>query len=167
MPTKAPTTFVPPDSGGMYTPPERSFDRMRAITAHLQPVNGDGHDRARKTPDPSVAETVTPTGPPPTMAEALTLAANAVGADLPTLLDSQAFRTAVTPISPNDQAELQAVIREFQPAPAAPGMKPNLAQGAPSGIAPGPVTGSVLDQIRAQLVAKADQPEPPGSTYYR
>lgn len=167
MPTSAPTEFVPSDSDSMYVAPERPFDRMRRITSHLMPVSFNGQDRPRATPDTSVTNVVAPPAPVPSMALALAAACQAVGGDLSQLLDSQAFVTAIMPVSPSDSAGLEAVIREFQPAPATPGMKANAAQGHVGGPAPAPASGSVLDQIRGQLVAKADQPEPPGSTYYR
>ncbi|HVB13546.1 MAG TPA: hypothetical protein VNH38_02170 [Candidatus Dormibacteraeota bacterium] len=159
------TRFVEADSGGFYTPPERPFDRIRAITSHLQPVDGNGFDRPRAKPDASVTELVSPpAGAPPTMADALAAAAEAVGADLPTLLDSQSFCAAITPVSPLDQAGLQDVLRAHMPAPATPRMAPNPAQGAPGSSAPGPSTGSVLERMKAQAEKSLDQPSPPGST---
>ena len=167
MTVSAPTVFVPSDSDGMYKAPEnRPVDRIGAILrARLMPVDQNGFDRPRATPDPSVTAVVAPLAPTPSMADALAAACLAVGGDLTQLLDSQAFVTAIMPVSPSDQDGLQSVIAAHMPAPTGPGMRPNPAQGAPSAIAPGPVTGSVLDQIRAQVSAKAlDQPVPPGST---
>ena len=162
MPVSSSTEFVP--SSEEWTAPERPRDRIRAILAKkLMPVTKDGFDRPRATPDPSVTELVTPNAAPPSMATALQAAVEAVpGADLAQLLDSQSFCAAIMPVSPSDQDGLQSVIREFQPAPAAPGMKPNPAQGAPNAIAPSP-TGTVLERMAAQAAKALDQPEPPNS----
>jgi|GEM_PF-4526257 len=167
MPEVGQTRFVPADTAGMYTPPpERSFDRMKAITAHLQPVNAHGHDRPRATPDPSVVSVVEPPipGQVPTMADALSRAAQAVvGADLAQLLDSQAFCTEIGAISPADSAGLEQAIRDHMPAPA-PGMAPNRVQTGIGGSVPTPGSGTLLDRVRAQTAKHADQPLPPGST---
>jgi hypothetical protein len=168
MPVKSTTAFVEADTNGFYTPPkDRPIDRIRAITAHLQPVDQNGFDRPRAKPDDSVTAVVEPTTPGqvPTMADALAKAAEVVGADLQQLLDSQALVTAITPVSPSNEAELEAVIRDHMPPPVAPGMKPNPAQGAPGAIATGPAAGSVLDRMKAQAAKSLDQPEPPGSTF--
>lgn len=159
------TRFVEADTGGMYTPPtDRPIDRIRKITAgHLQPVDHNGFPRPKAAPSDAI-EFVTPAGPPPTMADALSAAAGAVGADLAQLLDSNAFVTAITPVSPSDQAELQAVIRDFMPVPSAPTMKVNPAQGAPGASAPGPATGTLLERMQRQTAKALDQPLPPGST---
>ena len=52
MTVKSGTAFVEGDTGGMYTPPkDRPIDPIRAITAHLQPVDQNGFDRPRAKPD--------------------------------------------------------------------------------------------------------------------
>jgi hypothetical protein len=164
MSVKSTTSFVEADSNGFYTPPEgRPIDRIRAITATTPRVDQNGRIISRPGPDPSVVETVIPTEPAPTMADALAAAAEAVGADLPTLLASQSFCAAITPVSPSDQAELQAVVRDHMAAPAAPGMAPVRAQGAPGAIAPGPATGSVLERMHDLAEKALTQPEPPSA----
>lgn len=166
MTVKAPTTFVPADSGGMYTPPERVFDRMRAITAHLQPVNCHGFDRPRATPDASVTPVVPATAPtdaPPSMAQALSRAADAVGVELAPLLDSVAFTAELGRISPADGAGLEEAIRRHMPAPT-PGMRPNAAQGASSATIPA-APKNLLERLQMETEKALSQPTPPGSTF--
>jgi predicted amidohydrolase YtcJ len=101
------------------------------------------------------------------MASALSAAAEAVGADLPALLDSASFCAAIMPVSPSNQAELQAILLEHMPPPATPTMRPNPAQGAPGASAAGRPTGTFLERMQAETAKHADQPTPPGSTYNR
>jgi hypothetical protein len=152
-----------------YDPPtqEAQRERMLAQARKLPRVDHNGRDLPRDTPDPSVTNVVPPPAPGqvPTMAEALAAAAEAVGADLPTLLDSRAFVTAITPVSPNNPAELQSIIRQFQPAPAAPVMAPNPAQGSSGiGSAPAAAPRNLLERLQQETAKHADAPLPPGST---
>ncbi len=160
---KSTTQFVGPSDA--YTPPaNRPSDRIAEQMRKLPRVDHNGRDLPKNAPS-DVIETVTPAGPVPTMASALARAAELEGADLAQLLDSERFRLAVATISPADSLGLQDAIRDYMPAPAAPTMRPNLAQGAPSAVAPGPATGSTLERMHDLAEKALSQPEPPGSTY--
>ena len=152
-----------------YDPPAQQAqrDRIRDQMRKLMPVSFNGQDRPRATPDESVTAVVPPPTPGqiPSMAVALSQAAEACGVDLPAMLDSQAFCAAIAKVSPSDQAELQAVIRDFTPAPAPAAMQPNPAQGASGASAPGPATGTILERMQALAEKALSQPEPPGSTF--
>jgi hypothetical protein len=156
------TTSPAPTLEG-YPEPEQQLqrERMLAQMRKLPKVNGQGFPIPG--PDPSVVNVVEPGAPPPSMAEALQAAAQAVGADLPALLDSQSFCTAIGAISPADSAGLENAIRDHMPAPA-PGMAPNRVQTGIGGSVPTPGSGTLLDRVRAQTAKHADQPLPPGST---
>ena len=109
-------------------------------------------------------------GQTPRMADALMAAAAAVGADVTSLVDSASFTRTLGSISPADTAGLVSAIQNAvaqNPAlalqPAAPGMRPNPAQGASGGAVPSrPKT--VEEMVRAQAAKAAGQPLPPGST---
>lgn len=165
MPSKSSTWMVPSSADGSYTRPDTIQSRIAAKMKLLPRVDHNGRDLLPDTADPSVTELVTPPTAPPTMGAALAAAAEAVGADLPQLLDSERFRLAVAGCSPADSLGLQDLIRDFQPAPAAPTMRPNPAQGAPGASAPGRPSGSILERMHDLAEKSLTQPEPPGSTF--
>lgn len=160
------TEFVP--SSDEYTAPERPFDRLRAITAKLQPVDGQGHDIPRKTPDPTVTAVVEPGAPSEVvnMSTALALAvAKVPGADLASLMDSTSFLREIGPISAADSLALIDLVRAHTPAPTAPRMQSNPAQHTSGASVPTPSSGSVLERLQKETAKALNQPEPPGSTY--
>ena len=162
MPTSAPTEFVPSDDSGMYVAPERPFDRMKEITKHLQPVNAHGFDRARKTPDSSVIETVTPTAIRP-MAEVLAEVAAACGASVAELVENDAFTAEIMATSPADIEGLTGIVRAYMPAQTAPGPRSNPAQGhVGASVAAAP--RNLLQRLQLETSKHLDQPPPPGST---
>jgi hypothetical protein len=159
------TQFV--KSSEEYEAPSRSFDRMRAITAKHQPVDGNGFDRPRAKPDDSVTAIVEPTSAVPTMSEALTAVAAQTGADLADLLDSASFCAAIGGISPSDTAGLLAAIADHQPPVPSTGMQQNPSQGrSAAGPVSAPAAGTLLERVQAQAAKSlSGQPEPPGSTF--
>ena len=169
--TSSSTRPVP--SGNGYEAPKTPQSRvLTEMQRGLPRVDGNGFPIPTPV-DPTVAAVVTgPNGETPSMAAALTAAAAAVGADVGALVDSQSFCRTVLPISPSDTAGLVSAIQNAvaqNPAlalqPAAPGMRPNPAQGASGGAVPSrPKT--VEEMVRAQAAKSADQPRPPGSTTF-
>lgn len=152
-----------------YDPPQQGAQRQRMLEEmrKLMPVSKDGFDRPRRSTDDSVTAIVTaPTAAPPSFATALSQAAEAVGADLPTLLDSQAFVTAITPVSSRDQALLQAVIRDHMPAPVAPLMAPNPAQGHTSGAAVPTAPKNLFERLKLENEKALSAPPPPSAQPY-
>ena len=146
--TSSSTRPVPTSNG--YVAPETPQSRVLAeMQRGLPKVDGNGF--AIPTPvDPTVA---------------------AAGADVGALVDSQSFCRTVLPISPSDTAGLVSAIQNAvaqNPAlalqPAAPGMRPNPAQGgSASGGAVPPRPKTVAEMIRAEAGKAAGQPVPPGS----
>ena len=168
--TSSSTRPVPTSNG--YVAPETPQSRVLAeMQRGLPRVDGNGFPIPDAV-DPTVAAVVTgPNGETPTMAAALTAAAAAAGADVGALVDSQSFCRTVLPISPSDTAGLVSAIQNAvaqNPAlalqPAAPGMRPNPAQGgSASGGAVPPRPKTVAEMIRAEAGKAAGQPVPPGS----
>jgi hypothetical protein len=133
--------------------------------ARMPRVDFNGRDLPPATADPSVTELVTPPTAPPSLAQALSQAAEAVGADLEQLLDSASFCAEIAKISPSDSAGLREAVLDHMPAPAAPTMASNPSQGHVGASAPGQPTGTFLERMQAQAAKALTQPEPPGSTF--
>jgi hypothetical protein len=157
------TRPVPSSADGSYTRPDTIESRIAAKMKLMRKVDFNGRDLPPGTPDPSVVELVTPPTAPPSLAVALNAAAEAVGCDLPALLDSQSFCAELGAISPSDSLGLEDVIRRHMPAPVAPGMRPNPAQGIGGGVpVPSPPRGSTLQQLAHQLANGASPSLPEG-----
>jgi len=164
MPVKSSTWLVPSDRDpNVYVAPQRSVDRIAAINSRMPRVNHNGF--VIPGPDPSVVNVVEPPAAPPSMASALQAAAEACGADLAQLLDSNSFRAEIAAISPADSAALEDAVRFHMPAPAAPSMQPNRAQGASASGTVQSAPESLLERIHRQTQKALDQPLPPGSTH--
>ena len=163
MPEVGQTRPAPTLEGYEAPSQESNRDRLMAQMRKLPKIDQNG--RTIKGPDPTVTEMVTPSAPVPTMASALARAAELEGADLPQLLDSQAFCLEIAGISPGDSLGLQQVIRDHRPAPPTPGMASNPSQGHVAGPARAPSSGSLLERLQQEASKSLGQPEPPGSTF--
>lgn len=119
--------FVPSDE--VYSRPETSLSRITERARKQPRVDQNGKIIA-STDNAGVAEVVSQPGKPANMVDALTASAERCGADLGTLLDSAAFCSEVAKIAPSDSAGLDAAVQAAMPVAPAPGMQPNLAQGA-------------------------------------
>ncbi len=118
----------------------------------------DGNGREIKAQDPTITDVVNIpaiTGQTPTMAEALKTAAASLGVNLPALVDSARFVSALASIDDGDTEALEsaigaALVANPGLAISQPRMKRNPAQGgSASPVPPGPK--SIRDQIAEML----------------
>lgn len=168
-----PTRFAP-SSDGYEAPAEtgvrgRMAAKAAATLAIVTDHNGFVVHKSETGTTDVTNELVNPTPPP--MAQAIIAAAQAVGADPARLVDSEFFLEAVGPISASDSAGLEQAVADAMAAnpslalapPAAPGMRPNRAQGS-SGAGWTPTPTTAADRIRREAAKATQQPIPPGST---